>query len=55
MSTAIPCVAGTPFSTNVSGTFFSVDVAGTFSAVTALFSGELHFELHSWTLFETVD
>jgi len=41
---------------NVSATFSSANVARTFTTVTALLlEGELHFELHSWALFETVD
>jgi hypothetical protein len=56
MSSAIPFVSGTLLSMNVSGTLFSMDMVGTFIAVTTLLSeGELHFKLHSWTLFETFD
>jgi hypothetical protein len=49
-------VSGAVLSTNVSRILFSTDMAGTFIEVIALLSeGELHFKLHSWTLFESFD
>ena len=53
-SSAIPFVAGTLVSMNVSGIFSSANVARTFTAVTALLQEELYFELCSWALFGRV-
>ena len=53
-SSAIPFVAGTLVSMNVSGIFSSANVAGTFTAVIALLQEELYFELCSWALFGRV-
>ena len=54
-SSAIPFVAGTLVSMNVSGIFSSANVARTFTAVTAMLQeGELYFELCSWALFGRV-